>query len=109
MGETRHLSTWKPEEDDEIRTHYPLRGGRWRGWADLLPGRSQQAIMSRAARLGVRSGRWSRDGLTPEEVSVMRDMEEGFPPSRIDERRFWVSGRAHDLVVSAWSKGYERP
>lgn len=99
---------WTPEEDDLIKMYFPLHGGSWKEWAYIMPHRSDKSIMMRASRLGIRSDyrRHGGEGITRAESDAMRDMENGLPPSRIDERRFWVRGRAHDLVVSAWAKGY---
>lgn len=45
---------WEPREDALIEEHYPLKGSAWDRWADLLPGRTERAIRTRASRLGVK-------------------------------------------------------
>lgn len=45
---------WAPEEDAALRFHYPLHGMYWPGWREVLPGRSVDAVYSRAAKLGLR-------------------------------------------------------
>lgn len=47
---------WTKAEDDLIRKFYPIVGGRWKGWAKLMPERMPRhdAIAHRAMALGVR-------------------------------------------------------
>lgn len=57
---TRHRphGEWTPEEDSALidsRSH----GSRWDGWAGVLPGRTPDAIATRARKLGVSMGRGS--------------------------------------------------
>lgn len=42
---------WTPEEDAMLREHFPRHGAGWGGWAEVLPGRSERAIVLRAFRL----------------------------------------------------------
>lgn len=52
----RRWARWTDEEDDAIRRFYPIVGGRWRGWARLMPDRmpSNDVIAHRAKALGVK-------------------------------------------------------
>lgn len=45
---------WTDGEDALIRELYPAHGRQWRGWAELLPARTQAAISDHARSLGVR-------------------------------------------------------
>ena len=47
---------WTDREDEAIRTFYPIVGGRWKGWAKLMPDRmpSYDSVIHRAGALGVR-------------------------------------------------------
>lgn len=48
---------WTKDEDAVLREHFAKHGRGWDGWALVLPGRSQQAIYTRASKLGLSSGR----------------------------------------------------
>ena len=102
-------TSWTPDEDDVLRERYATYGGHWHGWRELLPGRTEKAIVEHARRLGLHHPRKrGRDyDLTRAEMTALQAMHEGFAPSQIDERHFWVAGRARALVVSAWSKDSE--
>lgn len=58
--EVRDLK-YTDEETMAIRKLYPLHGAAWDGWADVLPGRTQNSISSMAIKLGLRapSSRWT--------------------------------------------------
>lgn len=58
---------WTREEDAALRGSYAEHGAVWPGWRDVLPGRSVNAIYSRATHLGVRS---STRGRKPKPVTV---------------------------------------
>lgn len=52
---------WTADEVRLLMENYPGHGYAWDGWADVLPGRSPGAIKSKAAGLGVSTGRrWTR-------------------------------------------------
>ena len=40
---------WTEEELATLREHYPEHGPSWRGWRELLPGRTRDAIQIRAS------------------------------------------------------------
>lgn len=57
---------WTGDEDRVLAENYPLHGSDWDGWETVLPGRSAQAIRTRANRLLVRKPRqrgasWTED------------------------------------------------
>ena len=54
-------AAWTEEELSILREHYRSHGSSWRGWAELLPGRSGSAVQSRAKKEGLRGPKsWSR-------------------------------------------------
>ena len=58
---------WDESERAVVREHYPERGPRWDGWAEVLPTRTRRSIENRARTLGVRHdpvGRPRCDGRT---------------------------------------------
>lgn len=44
---------WKPTEIAALRRYYVRKGLVWEGWEHVLPGRSKQAISSKANNLGL--------------------------------------------------------
>lgn len=57
---TQVVEMWSEYEEDIVRVYYPEHGAQWKGWSELLPGRTLNAIQNRAYRLGVRyCARWS--------------------------------------------------
>ena len=64
MRETRPWRRWTPEEDAQIREHYPEKGARWAGWARLMPERMPtfDDVAHRARALGVRCNHRFRYG-----------------------------------------------
>lgn len=46
---------WTPEEEEHIRTFYPIVGSVWKGWHVLMPERAltPNNICQRAKKLGV--------------------------------------------------------
>lgn len=45
---------WTKEEIATLRKYYPDHAAKWAGWAELLPGRTAQAIQIRASIQGIR-------------------------------------------------------
>lgn len=44
---------WTEQDEATLIEHYPQHGGKWDGWEELLPGRTIEAIHSRAHLLGL--------------------------------------------------------
>jgi len=63
---------WTPDEDDLIREHYPERGARWRGWADMMPERlpTYDDVAHRARAIGVKCNHAFRYGKGKERGEV---------------------------------------
>ena len=64
---------WTTFEDAAIREYYPEHGHLWDGWARHTRGRSPDAVLARASRLGVRKRvepAWTRD----EELAMLRHL-----------------------------------
>ena len=58
---------WTERELDELRRLYPSHGPDWRGWEDVLPGRSPKGIEKKAHLSGVRRSKVA-SAWTPEQV-----------------------------------------
>lgn len=109
---------WSEAEDVMLREHYPVRGPKWAGWAEVLPGRSYTAITTRAHKLGVKGpgkslGRAGRSQLyapgtvsTPYEYErCVRDcMADGMAPSQIDRKMHWAEGKAKEILMGTWDR-----
>ena len=55
---------WTAYEDEAIREYYPEHGHLWDGWARHTRGRTADAVLARACRLGVRKRvepAWTRE------------------------------------------------
>lgn len=48
---------WTESEDQLLRENLPKHGPGWKGWADLLPGRTPAAILARKGTLGIEGPR----------------------------------------------------
>lgn len=48
---------WTNEEVRALMVHYPLHGAEWPKWAEILPGRTVNAIRGHAKALGIPRGR----------------------------------------------------
>lgn len=110
---------WSAAEDAMLVAHYPERGPSWRGWADLLPGRSKKSIITRAGRLGVKAPRGAARGRSgrselwkPSNVrqpgsydQCVRDcMADGLTPSQIDRKMHWPEGKAKQILMGTWDR-----
>lgn len=64
MRKKRAWRRWTDAEDALIREHYPEHGGRWTGWARLMPDRmpTYDDVIHRAQRIGVRCNHRFRYG-----------------------------------------------
>lgn len=115
-------TAWSEQEDEVLRAHYAERGPSWAGWAEVLQGRSQQSIVNRANRLGLRvtrrggaaqaRARMSAPGIAPSrpvefEAQVLGRMADGMAPSQIDREMHWPSGRAAAIASEAWRRDKE--
>lgn len=74
---------WTPAEDAALADWYPSVGQVWPGWADLLPGRTPNAIACRAWKLGVtgKTGRPARGAPKPGPARPARRGGNAAPPS----------------------------
>lgn len=118
---------WSDAEDDAVRTFYPRHLGNWDGWAEVLPNRTQRAIMARARRLGV-AGKRAPAGIArkraspdqrhrdkpishvpdPHEGYVMSCMAAGMTPSEIDRRMHWYNGTTRLILTNRWERENEQ-
>lgn len=62
---------WSKEETEALRLYYPEHGPSWDGWEELLPGRTQGSIRTRAGLLGLTASRSST--WTKEEEELLRE------------------------------------
>lgn len=53
-GRKKRCGRWKPSEVAVLQEHYLSKGASWLGWEQLLPGRSCDAIWSKANKLGLK-------------------------------------------------------
>ncbi len=60
----RKWQRWTPEQDALIREYYPEMGGRWNGWARLMPERmpTHDDVIHRARAIGVKCNHMFRYG-----------------------------------------------
>ena len=96
---------WSAEEEAVLVREYAEHGAAWDGWADLLPGRTRNAICCRARRLDV-STRDARVSVPPDpnEGHVLSCMRYGMTPSQIDRREKWWPGTAKRILKSRWER-----
>ena len=103
---------WSAAEDAMLVAHYQERGPSWRGWADLLPGRSKKAIKTRASRLGLTAPERRAASAVrhpSEHGQRVRDlMAKGKTPSQIDREMRWPEGKAKQVLMGTWETKGER-
>lgn len=111
---------WTDLQDDILFDCYPKFGPSWKGWAEVLPGRTKKAIGERARRLGL-SYRFADKGddrhyrpkalvmaPDPYEPYVVKCMEEGMTPTQIDCMMRWLPGSARLIMSNKWLREKER-
>lgn len=47
-------SDWTTRQEGLLERYYPEKGPSWEGWAELMPGRTRQAISQHAHKMGLR-------------------------------------------------------
>lgn len=115
---------WTDAQDQILRDNYPKHGGRWDGWATLLPNRTNRAIGARAQRIGLvrqrpqRKQRPKRPRAAdehhrdkeivqepdPHEDYVLACMDAGMTPTEIDRRMHWFSGTTRLILTNRWER-----
>lgn len=54
MSRTKSSTLWTDDEVETLVEHYHDCGPRWDGWDDVLPDRTNRAIVEKAYRLGLK-------------------------------------------------------
>lgn len=94
-----------------IRAYYPKHLGKWDGWEEVLPGRTEQQIRGRANRLGIYSPRALNSPLDRERRSKRQTKQSkiivnlfklGMPPSAIDKALLLRDGTSRRAVSDYW-------
>lgn len=121
---------WTDAQDQLLRDNYLKHGGRWDGWATLLPNRTGRAIDARARRIGLVRQRPKPKGKPrpkrppaaderhrdkeialepdPHEGYVMACMAAGMTPSEIDKRMHWYNGTTRLILTNRWERENEQ-
>ena len=105
MGDSS--AKWSKTEENALKTFFPRHGHEWDGWDEVLPNRSEYAILKRARFLGLSPGRLNEAKQMkpdPYESYVVECMRMGMAPSDIDRQMKWFKGTACLIMSNRWKR-----
>lgn len=122
---------WTDAEVNALRVYYPTHGASWKGWAEVLNGRSKKAIQRKAGLLDIfhEDMRKSPERKRPEHVFreashktynceptpdpyerlILKLLHEGKTLKEIDRRMHWHPDRAKQILTERWKRLGDTP